>query len=291
MSLVKLSKDTQIDEIVSIIKRDGGVIIENFLNDEMTHDIYQTLSQQLELVPDGEDEYFAGTKTRRMSRLFARLPQMPLVAMNPVFLDTAKSILQTPLQAWSGENRIELYPDIQVGVTQAIQIWPGQKAQPLHRDDTVWMWQHPDYGREARVQIMFAVTDFTEENGATRVIPASHLWDDLRVPKEDETVAAEMKAGDALIWIGSTYHGGGANVSHAPRIGLTMSYDLGFLRQEENHYLSLSTETIKSFPDELRGLLGWNMSTTFVGFVEHEGKMMSPIDMLNVQEFKTTGII
>jgi len=291
MSLVKLSKDTQIDEIVSIIKRDGGVIIENFLNDEITQDIYQTLSQQLELIPDGEDEYFAGTKTRRMSRLFARLPQMPSVAMNPVFLDTAKSILQTPLHAWFGENRTEHYPDIQIGVTQAIQIWPGQKAQPLHRDDTVWLWQHPGYGREARVQIMFAVTDFTEENGATRVIPASHLWDDQRVPKEDETVAAEMKAGDALIWIGSTYHGGGANVSHAPRIGITMSYDLGFLRQEENHYLSLSTETIKSFPDELRGLLGWNISTTNVGFVEREGKMMSPIDMLNVQEFKITGII
>ncbi|RSN77058.1 phytanoyl-CoA dioxygenase family protein [Acinetobacter haemolyticus] len=290
MSLVKLSKDTKVDEIVSIIQRDGGVIIENFLTEEITKDIHQALSQQLELIPDGEDEYFAGTKTRRMSRLFARLPQMPLVAMNPTFLETAKAILQKPLSAWSGENRIELCPDIQVGVTQAIQIWPGQKAQPLHRDDTVWMWQHPVYGREARVQIMFAVTDFTEENGATRVIPASHLWDDERVPKEDETIAAEMKAGDALIWIGSTYHGGGANVSHEPRIGLTMSYDLGFLRQEENHYLSLSTETIRGFPDELKGMLGWNMSTTFVGFVEHEGKMMNPIDMLNVPDFKTTGI-
>lgn len=127
MSLVKLSKDTKVNEIVSIIQRDGGVIIENFLSDDITQDIHQALSQQLELIPDGEDEYFAGTKTRRMSRLFARLPQMPLVAMNPAFLETAKAILQKPLNAWSGEYRIELCPDIQVGVTQAIQIWPGQK--------------------------------------------------------------------------------------------------------------------------------------------------------------------
>jgi len=284
MSLMKLSKDTAIEEIASTIMRDGGVIIENFFNEKFTQEIYQELSKQLDSIPDGEDEYFAGTKTRRMSRLFSRLPQMPALALNPIFFETAKAILQKPLHFWSGENRVELIPDIQIGMTQAIQIWPGQKAQPLHRDDAVWMWQHPIYGREARVQIMFAVTDFTEENGATKVIPKSHLWDDQRGPQIEETVSAEMKAGDALIWIGSTYHGGGENVSNEPRIGLTMSYDLAFLRQEENHYLSMSPESMSKFPDELKGLLGWNMSSTFVGFVEHEGRMMNPLDLLNAQQ-------
>ncbi|WP_163118605.1 phytanoyl-CoA dioxygenase family protein [Acinetobacter pittii] len=284
MSLTKLSKDTEINEIVSTIMKDGGVIIENFLNEELNQEIYQELSKQLDNIPDGEDEYFAGTKTRRMSRLFSRLPQMQLVAMNPVFFETAKAILQKPLHFWSGENRVELIPDVQIGMTQAIQIWPGQKAQPLHRDDAVWMWRHPIYGREARVQIMVAVTDFTEENGATKVIPQSHLWDDQRGPQIDEAVSAEMKAGDALIWIGSTYHGGGENVSSEPRIGLTMSYDLAFLRQEENHYLSMSPESMSNFSDELKGLLGWNMSSTFVGFVEHEGRMMNPLDLLNAQQ-------
>ncbi|MGM7308667.1 phytanoyl-CoA dioxygenase family protein, partial [Acinetobacter baumannii] len=97
MSLTKLSKDTEINEIVSTIMRDGGVIIENFLNKELTQEIYQELSKQLDSIPDGEDEYFAGTKTRRMSRLFSRLPQMQLVAMNPAFFETAKAILQKPL--------------------------------------------------------------------------------------------------------------------------------------------------------------------------------------------------
>ncbi|MGK9156187.1 phytanoyl-CoA dioxygenase family protein [Acinetobacter radioresistens] len=291
MSLTKLKSNSSIEEIVSIINRDGGVILENFLNENVTQEIYQELSQQLNAIPDGEDEYFAGTKTRRMSRLFERLPQMPQIALHPSYLKTSKAILQKPLLAWSGSKRIEVKPDIQVGVTQAIQIWPGQKAQPLHRDDTVWMWQHPVYGREARVQIMFAVTDFTEANGATQVIPGSHLWDDERAPLASEAVTAEMKSGDALIWIGSTYHGGGANTSNDIRIGLTMAYDLAFLRQEENHYLSLSTEQIQKFPDELKGLLGWNMSSTFVGFVENKGKMISPIEMLKNKKFSTSGIV
>ncbi|WP_274008958.1 phytanoyl-CoA dioxygenase family protein, partial [Escherichia coli] len=76
-------------------------------------------------------------------------------------------------------------PDIQVGVTQAIQIHPGQGVQPLHRDDSVWLWRHPGYNREARVQIMIAITDFSEENGGTLVIPGSHKWDDERMPKQE----------------------------------------------------------------------------------------------------------
>ncbi|MFL4396768.1 phytanoyl-CoA dioxygenase family protein [Acinetobacter pittii] len=290
MSLTKLKSSSSIEEIVSVINRDGGVILENFLDANTTQQINEELVHQLNAIPDGEDDYFAGTRTRRMSRLFSRLPQMPQIALHPTYLQVAKTILQKPLLAWSGSKRIEIKPDIQVGVTQAIQIWPGQKAQPLHRDDTVWMWQHPIYGREARVQIMFAVTDFTEANGATKVIPGSHLWDDERAPLESETVAAEMKAGDALIWIGSTYHGGGANVSDETRIGLSMAYDLAFLRQEENHYLSLSSEQIQKFPDELKALLGWNMSSTFVGFVEQSGKMINPIEILSNPKFSISGI-
>ena len=99
-------------------------------------------------------------------------------------------------------------------MTQAIQILPGQGLQPLHRDDSVWLWRHPNYGREARFQVMVAVSDFTAANGATLVIPGSHKWDDERMQQE-EAVSAEMSAGDALFFIGSTYHGGGKNTSDA----------------------------------------------------------------------------
>lgn len=191
------------------------------------------------------DPYFAGTQTRRTARILAKSDSAVEVALNPLFLETAKQVLQTPTHVWVGNDRVEITPDIQLSMTQAIQIGPGQGLQPLHRDDATSLWRHPQYGREARLQLMLAITDFTEENGATRVIPGSHQWDDERMPTQEETIGAEMKAGTALLWLGSVYHGGGANRSDAPRTGLTMAYDLAFLRLEENHFLSIPVERVR----------------------------------------------
>ncbi|RII78259.1 phytanoyl-CoA dioxygenase family protein [Pseudomonas monteilii] len=291
MSLRYLSNTASTEEIAAVIMEDGGVIIRNYLQPETLEGLRKDLLPLLEQTPGGADEYFAGGKTGRISRIFNRTDHMVDVALNPLYLETARAILQTPIKGWSGEMQYEIAPDIQIGATQAIQIRPGQGKQPLHRDDGVWMWRHPHYGREARLQIMVAISDFTKENGATHVIPGSHKWDDERMPTVEESVQAEMSAGDALLWIGSTYHGGGENVSNAPRTGLTMAYDLALLRQEENHYLSLPIERVRQFPEELQRLLGWSCSSTFMGWVESGGQFVNPQDLLKQEGFREVGLI
>jgi ectoine hydroxylase-related dioxygenase (phytanoyl-CoA dioxygenase family) len=289
MSVKHFPNSATPSQLASVIKEDGGVVVNGFLSPTLLEKLRKDLLPMLEATPNGVDEYFAGAQTRRLSRLFARTDHVVDVALNPLFLETARVILQTPIKAWSGENQVEVAPDIQLGVTQVIQIRPGQGVQPLHRDDSVWLWRHPGYAREARVQIMVAITDFSEENGGTLVIPGSHQWDDERMPKREEAIATVMEAGDALLFIGSTYHGGGHNRSNAPRTGLTMSYDLAILRQEENQYLTLPIKRVKRFPEEMQRLLGWSMGTTYAGFVERNGLMSDPQSLLKEADFVEVG--
>ncbi|MHB9798710.1 phytanoyl-CoA dioxygenase family protein [Pseudomonas sp. MT3] len=287
--LTTLDRSEPVERVVEVIKRDGGVIISNFISGHDLEALRGELDSYLNETPYGEDAYFAGTQTRRVARLIARSDAAVSVALNPLFIESAKRILQTPTHVWSGSERVEVAPNIQLSFTQAIQICPGQGLQPLHRDDATSLWRHPQYGREARLQIMLAISDFTEENGATRVIPGSHTWDDERMPTQEETVPAEMAAGSALLWMGSVYHGGGANKSDHPRTGLSMAYDLAFLRSEENHLLSIPIDRVRQLPEELQRLLGWGASQTLLGWVEIDGQMREPRDLLDMPSFTEVG--
>ncbi|MGA4640130.1 phytanoyl-CoA dioxygenase family protein [Stutzerimonas stutzeri] len=288
-NLTTLRSDAPIEQVVAVIRRDGGVIISDFVSPTTLKSLAVELDTYLNETPCGVDPYFAGTQTRRVARIIARSDTAVEVALNPLFIDTAEQILQTPTHVWVGNNRVAIEPDIQLSITQAIQIGPGQGLQPLHRDDATSLWRHPQYGREARLQIMLAISDFTEENGATRVIPGSHQWDDERMPTHEETVAAEMKAGSALLWLGSAYHGGGANQSTTPRTGLTMAYDLAFLRLEENHFLSIPVERVRQLPARMQRLLGWSASSTLLGWVEIDGQMRDPQELLGMATFREPG--
>lgn len=287
--LTTVGCDESIERIVQVIKRDGGVIISNFISGDTLRTLKAEIDHYLDETPPGTDPDFAGTRTRRVARIIARSDTAVAVALNPLFLEPARKILQTPTHVWLGSDRVEIEPDIQLSGTQAIQIFPGQGLQPLHRDDATSLWRHPQFGREARLQIMLAISDFTEENGATRVIPGSHTWDDERMPTQEETVAAEMSAGSALLWMGSVYHGGGANKSESARTGLSMAYDLAFLRLEENHYLSIPIERVRALPEEMQMLLGWSASKTYLGWVEINGEMRDPRELLNIPTFNEVG--
>ncbi|MEN5033194.1 phytanoyl-CoA dioxygenase family protein [Pseudomonas sp. TWI929] len=288
-ALSTVSSDASIEQVVDIIRRDGGVIIADFVSPATLKSLTEELDSYLKVTPCGVDPYFAGTQTRRVARIIGRSDTAVEVALHPLFLGAARQILQTPTHVWVGSERIEMAPDIQLSITQAIQIGPGQGLQPLHRDDATSLWRHPQYGREARLQMMLAISDFTEENGATRVIPGSHQWDDERMPTQEETVAAQMKAGSALLWIGSVYHGGGANTTASPRTGLTMAYDLAFLRLEENHFLSIPVERVRQLPSEMQRLLGWSASSTLLGWVEIDGQMRDPQELLGMPAFSEPG--
>lgn len=292
MSIRKLSNTSSPDEISAVLREDGVVCVTGFTSPETLDGLKKDLMPLLEQIPSGDDAFFHGEKTRRLSRLFGRTDHAVSIALNPLFLETARQILQVnPVKIWLGEQMLESVSDIQIGATQAIQIWPGQAGQPLHRDDAVYLWRHPTFEREARVNVMVALSEFTHENGATRVIPGSHKWDDDRMPTVEETVSAEMSAGDALMWLGSTYHGGGENTSNGPRTGISMPYDLSFLRQEENQYLSVPIDKVKAFPEEVQRLLGWSRGETFLGWIELGGKIVDPLELLKLDAFKEVGLI
>ena len=279
--LTRLPGTTSLDEVIAVIERDGGVIVEDFVPPAFIAELQADLLPKLDAYSPGRDD-FSGFKTRRMSALFAKTRRAADVAIHPLFLGSAEHFVNRPIVYGSGEHARSVRPGLRLGGSQLIQIGPGEGAQPLHRDHWAMLWRYPDYGRQVRVQIMVAVSDFTEENGATQVVPGSHTWSEERVADPSEAVSAAMKASSALLFLGSTHHGGGTNrTADQCRTGLTMGLDSAAVRQEENMYLALSPEVVKSYPEQIQRLLGWSyMPETYMGWVEIDGEMADPIRLL-----------
>lgn len=274
-TLTTVPADAAVDDVCAVIERDGGVVVEGLASATTLDALRADLLPLLDRIGCGRDS-FSGSRTRRVGALFAHTRHVAEVVTHALFFGAAEHFLQHPVASWLGTERTETTASIQIGGTQAIQIHPGEGAQPLHRDDLVFQWRHPTYGREARVQTMLALTDFSAENGGTLVVPGSHRWDDERVPQADEAVPTEMRAGSAVVFLGSTYHAGGTNRSDAPRTGLTITLDLGFLRQEENQYLAVPRDIVLGYPEPIQRLLGYNACPPLMGWVEIDGQMNDP---------------
>lgn len=281
-SLTTVPRTASVDDVLEVLDRDGGVIVQDFLHPELLDTLRADLLPKLEQVSVGADR-FSGFSTRRMSALFKHTRRMVDVVTDPLFLESARRVVDVPVVYGTGDRAMPMRPGLRIGVTQLIQIGPGQKAQMLHRDDWALLWRHhPSDRREARLQVMVAVSRFTEANGGTLVVPGSHRWDDERLPDRSEAISCEMSAGSALIFVGSTFHAGGANVTtDEVRTGLTATLDSANVRQEENMYLALEPELVASYPEEIQRLLGWQASeVTRMGWVEIDGQMADPIALL-----------
>ena len=148
----------------------------------------------------------------------------------------------------------------------------------IHRDQ--WSFDHFPFpaGFEAEISTMWAVTDFTEEMGATRVVVGSHLWEE-DPPEVDPSLsaAAVMSKGSVLVYLGSIFHGGGANSSDLHRVGINIGYSLGWLRQEENQYLACPFEIARTLPEGLLRLMGYHRGSYGLGYVDD---MREPLDWL-----------
>lgn len=278
-ALTTLDSTATVEEAIAVAERDGGVIIRDFFDAATIAELRGEIDEALAAVPWGQDD-FSGHRTKRLYGIFQHTKHAATAVRHPHYAGLAKHFLEVPVPIIVGEDTFDMPPSYQVGVSSIIDIHPGEGAQPLHRDDTVWLWRHPEGYRQARVQIMVAVTDFTAENGGTMVVPGSHLWGDDRAPRVEEAVPTVMSAGSALIWLGGTFHGGGTNSSDSNRIGLTLGLDLAYLRQEENAYLTYPTEVVKTFDQDIQQILGWSVCMPGTGFVAHEGAMADPIFLL-----------
>ena len=254
MSIQHLSVNSASEKIHAAIDHDGCVVIDCVLDRATIDEINHDMAPHLEAAPKGKDE-FEGFETRRAGSLIARSPKSREVLMNPIVLNAAAHTLSHAT-------------NFQLHVTEVISIGSGSKAQVIHRDQ--WAFDRFPFpqGFEATFATMWALTDFTDENGATRVIPGSHKMDDEQHFEEEDSEAAEMEAGSVLLYTGSTYHGGGSNTSQMTRTGLIFHYTLGWLRQEENQYLSVPADMVQMFPEDLLRMMGYQHGSYSLGFID-----------------------
>jgi ectoine hydroxylase-related dioxygenase (phytanoyl-CoA dioxygenase family) len=210
------------------------------------------LDPYVEATAGGRDS-FSGHQTTRTGALVARSPACRELVMHPAILAACDVFLKRAC------DRYLLH------LTQVIRIRPGQPRQPLHRDRLAWGGFLPA-SIEPQLNTIWAMTDFTEENGATQVVPGSPAWLDGRRAQPDEIGYAEMSAGSVLVYSGSVIHGGGENRSDGDRSGINLTYCLGWLRQEENQYLSCPPAIARTLDPKLQALLGYAMGSYALGY-------------------------
>lgn len=249
-SLVHLPSNAPIADIMAIVQRDGAVI----LNDVMSHGELETLTDELKPYIDvakAGRESFSGFKTTRTGALAARSAQVRRAILDERILAICDRVLLPNCERY------------QVNVTHIIRIMPGEVAQVMHRDRLSWKYLKDI---EPQLNTIWAISDFTLENGATRIVPGSYAWPSERVAEPHEIAYAEMGRGSVLVYTGSVLHSGGANRTQDYRIGMNLTYCLGWLRQEENQYLSCPPEIASTFERRLQALMGYADGGYGLGF-------------------------
>ena len=254
MTIVHLPNDSSAEEVAATVGRDGAAIVDDLAAPELLDRIHEELQPYFQATPEGPDS-FSGRLTKRTGALVARSPSCRELVIHPLAVGAAKALLSQAT-------------NIQLHLTQAIAIGPGETAQPIHRDQWAFDFFPFPRGYDVQCNTIWALTDFTEENGATRVVPGSNMDEDGRAFEAEETEAAVMHRGSVLFYSGSVYHGGGANRSSSTRIGLNITYNVAWLRQEENQYLSVPLQVAETLPTDLLRLMGYDRGAYALGYID-----------------------
>ena len=257
-TLVHLPAYAPAAEIVAVLERDGALILDDAMALDEVDALVAELAPYVEATPTGRDA-FAGARTTRTGALVARSPRTHPLILDARILALCEAVLKPNCHRY------------QLHLAQVIRIMPGQTAQEIHRDRWAWGRQMP--GIEPQVNTIWALTDFTAANGATQVIPGSQTWPDERKARPEEIARAEMRKGSVLLYTGTVFHAGGANVlavaeddRSGDRWALNITYSLGWLRQEENMYLSCPPQEARTLDPELAALVGYAMSNYALGY-------------------------
>ncbi len=254
MTIRHVPADTAIETIQTILAEDGVVVVDDLVPPSVMDQVRQELAPFIEKTPVGTDD-FTGRRTRRTGGLIARSVKFREIVQHPLVLATVRRVL-----AHSAT--------IQLHLTQLIGIGAGEPGQQIHRDQ--WAFDFFPFPKDYEVQCntIWAMTDFTEENGATRVIPKSNHFDDKLEFDVSATEPAEMRKGSVLFYTGALYHGAGANRSRDTRCGINVTYCVSWLRQEENQYLSTPFDVARTLPVELLKLMGYARGAYALGYVD-----------------------
>jgi ectoine hydroxylase-related dioxygenase (phytanoyl-CoA dioxygenase family) len=244
-------KQADTESIVSALNSDGGVIVAN----QADHELIDQVAAQLRPHFDEQGHRFAndfnGYKTLRLSGVLGLSRASAELIGHSRVMEVANAVLKPHCANY------------RIGSCTAIEIHPGEADQILHRDDSFYPIRIPNV--EFQIAAMWALNDFSLENGATRTVPGSQDLRDESSVGEDDIEQAVMTKGSVLFYLGSTIHGGGANNSDLPRSGLINTYSLGWLRQEENQYLTIPREVADSYPEHIRRLMGYQSCGEYLG--------------------------
>jgi len=250
--------NTAVGEAVETVRRQGWVVLDpaavarhdaRFPDaiDEAEAEVRRLLAD----TPTGRDN-FEGFRTQRVYALAGKTRAADPMLVHPVVTGICEAVLGAGFRVSSATT---------------IAIGPDEKAQTLHYDAQVYPLPRPD--PQVTVNSMWALTPFTEANGATRLVPGSHTWPTGRRPPADvATVAAELTRGSVVVYLGSLWHGGGANTTGEVRVGLNLEYAAGWVRQQENQYLALPPHHTSGVPDDVLKVLGYSTTAPFLGYVD-----------------------
>lgn len=262
MALTHFPPTTDPAAIAEHIRQHGYAIVDDLADANLLEQLEAESQAYIDASAYGRDEY-DGQLTRRTGALIARSPAARELVMNPVALGTVKEFLRHATA-------------IQLHTTQIISISPGETQQKLHRDQMAFDFFPfpPDY--HVQCNTLWALTDFTIENGATHLSPGTSTIDD-----EDAAMAnpvqAEMRRGACLFYDGKILHGGGANTSDEDRRGVNLTYSVGWVRQEENQYLACPAEIARTLEDDLLRVMGYQAGAFAMGYV---GDLQDPLAVL-----------
>lgn len=276
-TIKKLRADDPAESMVEELTANGAVMIEDFLHHDLLARFNAEIDEVFADVPEGRElsnplhALFFGAQTKHLSGVAGYSRIFPSeVLCHPLYKHIADSIL------------LPFCTNYRLNVAHVLDRGPGSEQQFVHRDEDVWIHlprPHP----EIQVASIIALNDFSADNGATRVVPGSHRWDRERVAGPDELVPAEMRAGSAVIYLGSTLHGGGPNTTeNSRRRAMHLSFVVGWLRTEENNYLVNPIETVRDLPERAQELLGYRVHDAIADGGGAMGLYLSndPIEMM-----------
>ncbi|KAL4864668.1 hypothetical protein BDV12DRAFT_205605 [Aspergillus spectabilis] len=299
-SLVTIDASEPLEKIFEIIARDGGVIVSNFLSQELLKECmdsidpffqgrktYTSKATHEELGPD-----FFPEGSQRVYALLSKIPDQVVKIMRlPVWQGIMGELLNDEFASYTGDRLVPQKSGYMLASTAALRLVPGAKPQPLHRDQIAYQTR-PDPNNPLftpMVGCLIAGSKCTYTNGATLVIPGSHLWPADRIPKIEECTYAEMEPGSALFTLGSTYHAAGENkCGKADPLALRTLFAVfgqrDYFRQDQDEVLSTPISIARRLPDDILRLAGYYKAVGGVGYVEDH---QSPVEFLQRDDVGT----
>ncbi|EXJ88760.1 hypothetical protein A1O3_01824 [Capronia epimyces CBS 606.96] len=270
-TVVRLPAGTPVDEVLEVLDRDGGVVVTNLISQEILDQVARELKphEQPDQVWKGN---FFPEATKRICGAFGKSQTYAKeIFLNPLYQEICQRRLTITKKSRYGDE-IRTFVCKPIGNTSTMfDIGPGAEAQQLHRDDGVQHIEHPTK-QPTLMNMLVAQTRTTPENGATVVIPGSHKWPDLEDshPLPEQAIPVCLEPGDALIFDGAVFHGGGANVTKAERRKVLGAFMVqGNLRSEENIFLHFNPSVAKEYPTEALEAYGYKAASSGLGWVDY----------------------